>query len=74
MSGVMIQRNKSFIVVLLGILTVVLLAVWGCGDSNKEYDNPSTEAVTTKTATALIQAADLKQWMDAGLVNRAERI
>ena len=47
----------------------MLIGLWGCGTSG--YENPSDAAVTTKTATALIQAADLKEWTDAGLVNKA---
>lgn len=54
---------------LSGIIALTLATMWGCGNSG--YDNPSADAVTTKTATALIQASDLKKWMDAGMVNKA---
>lgn len=61
----------------VGIVMAAMLSIWGCGGSGgtKGYDNPVAAglnaAVTTKTATALITAADLKGWMDAGLVNKA---
>ena len=51
------------------VIALTLATMWGCGNSG--YDNPSDDAVTTKTASALIQASDLKKWMDAGLVNKA---
>ena len=54
---------------LSGIAMLTCVGLWGCGTSG--YDNPAASAVTTKTATALIQAADLKQWTDSGLVNKA---
>ena len=54
---------------LSGVIALTLATMWGCGNSG--YDNPSDDAVTTKTATALIQPVDLKQWIDAGLVNKA---
>jgi 3-mercaptopyruvate sulfurtransferase SseA len=54
---------------LCGIAMLTFAGLWGCGTSG--YDNPSATAVTTKTATALIQAADLKQWTDSGLVNKS---
>ncbi len=53
---------------LCSVAMLTLVGMSGCGTSG--YDNPSAEAVTTQTATALIQAADLKQWADAGLVNK----
>lgn len=59
---------RIMLAALSGIIALTLATMWGCGNSS--YDNPSDDAVTTKTATALIQAADLKKWMDAGLVNK----
>jgi 3-mercaptopyruvate sulfurtransferase SseA len=69
MSEKMMNKSRLILVSLLGILAMAGLTIWGCGTSG--YDNPTTGAVTTKTATALIQASDLKQWLDAGLVNKA---
>lgn len=73
MSEKMMKKSKGLIAVLLGTVMIAALTIWGCGTSS--YDNPVSDgvnaAVTTKTATALITAADLKGWMDAGLVNKA---
>ncbi|WP_243371046.1 selenite/tellurite reduction operon rhodanese-like protein ExtH [Geotalea sp. SG265] len=69
MSEKVMNKSRLILFSLLGILAMAAFAIWGCGTSG--YDNPTTEAVTTKTATALIQASDLKQWVDAGLVNKA---
>lgn len=66
----MLLRKKGIIFVgMLSILSLMLLTISGCG--TKGYDDPAANAVTTKTATALIQASDLKGWADAGLVNKA---
>lgn len=63
------RRGLIVVAGLFGIAMLTLVGLWGCGTSG--YDNPTAAAVTTKTATALIQSADLKQWADAGLVNKA---
>jgi 3-mercaptopyruvate sulfurtransferase SseA len=63
------KKGRIMLAGLFSVAMLTLIGLSGCGTSG--YDNPSTEAVTTKTATALIQAADLKQWADAGLVNKA---
>lgn len=68
MSEMLLRKKGIFFAGLLCILSLMLLAMWGCG--TKGYDDPAASAVTTKTATALIQASDLKQWEDAGLVNK----
>lgn len=62
------KKGRIILASLFGVAMLTLIGLSGCGTSG--YDNPSSEAVTTKTATALIQAADLKQWEDAGLVNK----
>ena len=69
MSEKIMKKSRTLIAALLGTVMIAALTIWGCGTSS--YDNPSDQAVTTKTATALITAADLKGWMDAGLVNKA---
>ncbi|ACM19696.1 rhodanese homology domain pair protein [Geotalea daltonii FRC-32] len=69
MSEKVMNKSRLMLVSLLSVFAIAALAIWGCGTSG--YENPSTDAVTTKTATALIQASDLKQWIDAGLVNKA---
>lgn len=63
------RKGRIMLAGLFGIAMLTLVGMWGCGTSG--YDNPSAAAVTTQTPTALIQAADLKQWADAGLVNKA---
>ena len=68
MSEMLLRKNGIFFAGLLCIMSLMLLAMGGCG--TKGYDDPAASAVTTKTATALIQASDLKQWEDAGLVNK----
>lgn len=44
---------------------LTLLAMWGCCTSDTTAPAPGA----TRTATALIDAATLKGWVDAGLVN-----
>ena len=63
------RRGRVMMAGLLGVAMLTLVGMWGCGTDG--YSNPSDSAVTTKTATALIQASDLKEWVDAGLVNKA---
>ena len=48
-----------------GIVALSLFAMGGCCKS----DAPVSAPVATRTATALIDAAKLKSWVDAGLVN-----
>ncbi len=67
MSEKMMKKSKLMLVGLLSIALTVL-TIWGCGSTT--YDTPAEKTVTTKTATALITAADLKGWIDAGLVNK----
>jgi 3-mercaptopyruvate sulfurtransferase SseA len=69
MSEKIMKKSRTLIAALLGTVMIAALTIWGCGTSS--YDNPQGAVVTTKTATALITAADLKQWVDAGLVNKA---
>lgn len=72
MSEKIMKKSRVLIAALLGTVMIAALTIWGCGTSH--YDNPVADgvnaAVTTKTATALITAADLKTWVDAGLVNK----
>jgi len=74
MQQILLTR-RNMLLSLTGIVMTTMLTLWGCGTSS--YDNLSDATVTTKTATALITAADLKAWVDAGLVNKsgsAERV
>lgn len=68
MSEKMMKKSRVLLFTLLGLVAVAALSIWGCGSTG--YDTPAEKAVTTKTATALITAADLKGWIDAGLVNK----
>lgn len=64
--------KKGHVIVAAACLSVaaVSLAMWGCGTSG--YGTPpGKEQILTKTDTALITAAQLKTWVDAGLVNKA---
>jgi len=62
------RKGRIMLAGMLGVLALTMLTLWGCGGGG--YDNPTSNVVTTRTATALIQAEDLKRWMDAGLVNK----
>ena len=49
-----------------GIVALSLLVMWGCCTSGS---STVSGPVKTRTATALIDAATLKGWIDAGLIN-----
>ena len=66
-----IAKQAAF-VALLGILAGLSLALTGCGNNPTSYVDPTASITTTKTPTALIEAATLKQWMDEGLVNNTQ--
>jgi len=51
-----------------GVVALSLLVMGGCCSSGQ--DKPVPGPVATRTATALIDAATLKGWAEAGLVNR----
>jgi 3-mercaptopyruvate sulfurtransferase SseA len=67
----MVKNNKFRLASLLGAVAIVFLVLWGCGGGASSYDAVSTGPVLTQTATASIEAPDLKVWMDQGLVNAA---
>ncbi|MDD2500036.1 MAG: selenite/tellurite reduction operon rhodanese-like protein ExtH [Geobacter sp.] len=67
----MTRRNMLFS--LAGMLVTAMLALYGCGGSGSgSYTDPNDSITTTKTATALIEPATLKQWMDEGKVNNPD--
>lgn len=73
----MMQRffmtRRSMLFSLVGLMLTVLLTVWGCGSGGSgSYADPNASITTTKTATALIEPATLKQWMDEGKVNNPD--
>ncbi len=66
------KKGRILLASMIGVLALTMLTLWGCGGGGgSSYDNPASSAVTTKTANALIDAATLKGWVDAGLVNKA---
>ncbi|NTV48577.1 MAG: sulfurtransferase [Geobacteraceae bacterium] len=67
MSEKIMKKSRVLIAALLGTVMIAALTLWGCGTSS--YDDPNASITTTKTASALIDAATLKQWMDEGKVN-----
>ena len=52
----------------IGALTALALATWSCGGSagTTSYSNPIT---TTRTDSAIVDAATLAKWTDEGKVN-----
>lgn len=65
------KKGRILLASMIGVLALTMLTLWGCGGGGgSSYDNPASSAVTTKTATALIDAGTLKGWIDAGLVNK----
>jgi len=69
MRGFLMSR-RNMLIGAAGLLLTAMLTIWGCGGGTSNYDNPTTSTSTTQTATALIQAADLKKWMDEGKINQ----
>lgn len=67
------KKGRILLTSMIGVLALTMLTLWGCGGGG--YDDPVADgvnaAVTTKTETALITAGKLREWMDAGLVNKA---
>ncbi len=78
MSEKIMKKGRTLIAAMLGTAMIAALTLWGCG--TKGYDdvvaarNAALEAAvtTTKTVTALIEPATLKQWMDEGRVNNSD--
>ncbi len=69
--ALLVTRRRTLLG-LTGLLAAVTLGVWGCADHPTSYDDPAAGIVTTKTPTALIEAATLMQWMDEGRVNSTD--
>lgn len=68
-----LMSRRNMLYSLVGIIMTTMLALSGCGGtsstSSGNYTDPTASITTTKTATALIEPATLKQWMDEGKVN-----
>lgn len=69
------RRGRIMLAGMLGVIALTMLTIWGCGGGGgSSYDTPSLSGpapVATRTDTALVDAATLKGWLDAGLVNKA---
>jgi 3-mercaptopyruvate sulfurtransferase SseA len=67
-------KLSSKIFLLLAFALVATLTFWGC--SSDSYDEPDTTTqnapLAGQTQNVLIDAATLKGWVDAGLVNNSE--
>ena len=58
---------------LFGLMAGLALAVAGCSKNPTSYVDPTSSITTTKTPTALIDVATLKQWVDEGKLNNTSR-
>jgi len=71
MSEKIMKKSRTLITALLGTVMVVALALSGCGTSS--YDAPvapqPAAALTTASQDSLATAADVKGWIDSGLIN-----
>ena len=57
----------------LGLMAGLALAIAGCSKNPTSYVDPTSSITTTKTPTALIDVATLKQWVDEGKLNNTSR-
>ncbi len=71
----LLMTRRSMLYSLVGVMMTAMLTLWGCGGSSSNstgsYPKPEAVATTTKTATALIQPAELLAWINEGKVNQA---
>lgn len=69
------KKGRILLASMIGVLALTMLTLWGCGGGGgSSYDTPSLNGpapVATKTATPLVEASDVKAWLDEGLVNKA---
>jgi len=68
----LLAARRRMLLGLIALLAVGALGIWGCADHPTDYENPLDSIVTTKTPTALIDAATLKQWIDEGRLNSTD--
>ena len=65
-----LRSSKCLMYGMVGVVVTTMLTIWGCGGTGSgSYTDPNASITTTKTASALIEPATLKQWMDEGKVN-----
>ncbi len=67
-----LATRRRMLAGVIAVLAIGSLGIWGCADHPTEYDNPTDDIVTTKTPTALIEAATLAEWIDEGRVNSTD--
>lgn len=68
----LLATRRRVLAGLIAMLAIGSLGIWGCADHPTEYDNPNDGIVTTKTPTALIEAATLAEWIDEGRLNSSD--
>ena len=61
------RKGRILLAGMGGVVALTLMVMCGCCKSGN--DTSASAPVATRTATALIDAATLKGWIDAGLVN-----
>jgi len=66
------RRKRLVLTGLAALLLAGGFALWGCADHPTSYEDPTASIVTTKTPTALIEAATLAQWIDEGRLNSTD--
>jgi 3-mercaptopyruvate sulfurtransferase SseA len=67
-----LATRRRMLPALIVVLAIGTLGIWGCADHPTEYNNPADGIVTTKTETALIDAATLAGWIDEGRLNSTD--
>jgi 3-mercaptopyruvate sulfurtransferase SseA len=68
----MLATRRRMLAGVIAVLAIGSLGIWGCADHPTEYENPADGIVTTKTPTALIEAATLAEWIDEGRLNSTD--
>lgn len=71
-----LMTRRSMLFSLVGLMLTTMLTIWGCGGSSStgsgNYSAPEKQVVTTtvtKSGNALVEADELKRWIDEGKVN-----
>ncbi|MBK6733750.1 MAG: hypothetical protein IPG61_06610 [bacterium] len=67
-----LATRRRMLPALIVVLAIGTLGIWGCADHPTDYENPADGIVTTKTETALIEAATLMEWIDEGRLNSTD--
>lgn len=68
----LLATRRRMLPALIVVLAIGTLGIWGCADHPTDYENPADGIVTTKTETALIDAATLMGWIDEGRLNSTD--